>query len=162
MAAPSGRKFDEIIRAYHRARYRGELDPDRLEDFWNAWLEDVVLSASRSSVAEEVAWLEEALSSAFVPEGELWLEGTGDENDQVFVHAMTAKGRSMGELAVAGIQIEERTARVSIRSRSGKPLGRARAVHYVRHILLRAFLHELYRDRYDALEPIEGDQVWRV
>ncbi len=162
VASPSARKFDEIIRAYQRARYRGELDPERLEDFWNAWLEDVVLSASRSSVAEEIAWLQEALSSTFVPEGELWLEGTCDENDQFFVEAMTAKGRSMGELAVAGIQIEERTARVSIRSRNGKPLGRARAVHYVRHILLRTFLHESDRDDYDVLEVIEGDQVWRV
>lgn len=161
--APSARKFDDMLRTYERCQFQGELDPERLEDFWNAWLEDVVLTAPSSNVAQEVASLREALDRSFLPiEPASWLEGTGDENDQFFVEAVDARRRSLAEIAVARLAPSGRKLRVTIQSRDGTRLGRARAVYYARHVLLRSFLHEFYRDRYDVLEVSEAADVWRV
>ena len=162
-ATPSARKFDEMLRTYQRCHAYGVLDPERLEDFWNAWLEDVVLTAASSNAAQEDVALRVALDRSFLPAGtESWLEGTGDENEQFFVEAVDSRRRSLAEIAVARMAPSGRSLRVVIQARDGKPLGRARAIYYVRHILLRSFLHEFYRDRYDVLEVSEGADVWRV
>lgn len=168
-AAPSAKKFDDMIRTYQRARYLGAPDPEGLEVFWNVWIDDVIYASAESDAARETLALREALARSFVPEHpNVRLEASGDEDGQFFVEAVDARlphsdrRRRLRDIARARLAPTGRTMRVVVWAPDGAPLGRARSIHYARDVILRRLCNEFYRDQYDILEVANGENVWTV